>query len=34
MRYELADDEWATVKPMLPNKPPRHRAMMRLSSSA
>jgi len=25
MRYELADDEWATIKPMLPNKPPRHR---------
>jgi transposase len=21
MRYELADDEWATIKPMLPNKP-------------
>ena len=21
MRYELTDDEWATIKPMLPNKP-------------
>lgn len=21
MRYELADYEWATIKPMLPNKP-------------
>jgi transposase len=21
MRYELADDEWAAIKPMLPNKP-------------
>jgi transposase len=21
MRYELADFEWATIKPMLPNKP-------------
>src|SRR5437016_4128745 len=21
MRYELTDDEWAAVKPMLPNKP-------------
>jgi transposase len=21
MRYELSDDEWAAVKPMLPNKP-------------
>ena len=20
MRYELADDEWATIRPMLPNK--------------
>ena len=22
MRYELADFEWAAIKPMLPNKPP------------
>jgi transposase len=21
MRYELTDDEWAAIKPMLPNKP-------------
>jgi transposase len=21
MRYELADDEWIAIKPMLPNKP-------------
>jgi transposase len=21
MRYELTDDEWTTIKPMLPNKP-------------
>ena len=21
MRYELADDEWVAIKPMLPNKP-------------
>lgn len=21
MRYELSDDEWAAIKPMLPNKP-------------
>jgi transposase len=21
MRYELADEEWAAIKPMLPNKP-------------
>ena len=21
MRYELTDDEWVTIKPMLPNKP-------------
>lgn len=21
MRYELADHEWAAIKPMLPNKP-------------
>ena len=21
MRYELADQEWAAIKPMLPNKP-------------
>jgi transposase len=21
MRYELADDEWAAIKPILPNKP-------------
>ena len=21
MRYELTDHEWATIKPMLPNKP-------------
>jgi hypothetical protein len=21
MRYELSDDEWATLRPMLPNKP-------------
>jgi transposase len=21
LRYELADHEWATIKPMLPNKP-------------
>jgi hypothetical protein len=21
MRYELADDEWAAIMPMLPNKP-------------
>jgi transposase len=21
MRYELSDDEWATIKPMLPSKP-------------
>jgi transposase len=21
MRYELSDDEWTTIKPMLPNKP-------------
>jgi transposase len=21
MRYELADYEWSTIKPMLPNKP-------------
>jgi transposase len=21
MRYELNDDEWATIEPMLPNKP-------------
>jgi transposase len=20
MRYELSDDEWATIRPMLPNK--------------
>lgn len=22
MRHELTDEEWATIKPMLPNKPP------------
>jgi transposase len=21
MRYELTDDEWAAIRPMLPNKP-------------
>jgi hypothetical protein len=21
MRYELTDDEWTAIKPMLPNKP-------------
>jgi transposase len=21
MRYELTDEEWAAIKPMLPNKP-------------
>ena len=21
MRYELSDDEWGVIKPMLPNKP-------------
>ena len=21
MRYELSDDEWTAIKPMLPNKP-------------
>jgi transposase len=21
MRYELSDEEWAAIKPMLPNKP-------------
>ncbi len=21
MRYELSDDEWSVIKPMLPNKP-------------
>jgi transposase len=29
MRYELSDEEWAAIKPMLPNKPrgPRHALM-------
>jgi hypothetical protein len=25
MRYELTDEEWAVIKPMLPNKPRDHR---------
>ncbi len=30
MRYELADYEWAAIKPMLPNKP---RGVPRLAGS-
>jgi transposase len=28
MRYELSDDEWTTIKPMLPNKPRGERGQM------
>jgi transposase len=36
MRYELSDDEWTTIKPMLPNKPrgvPRDAAVQMIDTS-
>jgi transposase len=36
MRYELTDEEWTAIKPMLPNKPPGAsiRLWLRVNESA
>jgi transposase len=33
MRYELTDDEWTAIRPMLPNKPRGVPATERVSST-